>query len=589
MKLAKALAGALAGGLSLLALTATAHAGAGVNGISEQQLDGHWTPRYTWWLKSLPDVRYARRNVPWDVADGTHRMAVDEAAALTVWLAAVRSLGLQPLISFNHSVCADASISGSASLCTPTPEKFEAAFRAFRARWPEVTEFTPWNEPNHNARDDLARQLNPVGTTVSGAPRAAQYFLKMKAACESPPTGLANCAAVAGDITDEVGGDADAAAYLTAYKFTLGGVAPAIWAFHGYGYANRATTTLRGLYDSVAPAAVWITEVGAYRCLDGVPKTDADNTQRTAALRIAQLKTWPNVDRNYYYSMAVGRRRYLGNDCLEYDDTSLVTFDDGGTTTVPDERPSLKIIRNGAPMPMLFKNGTWKQRFTFETADQQNRTVLWGQAGDQPVFGDWNADGVKTPGVFRTSTGVWWLTDDPQALDPRRATSFRYGTPGDTALVGDWNGDGRDTVGVRNGNTFFLSNTNDSGPSTYGFAFGDPGDPIAVGNWDGDRSGRYVTNANIPKGTDGIAIVKGDAWYAKNTLSGSGVDTGWFYGAAGDKPVAGDWNGDGADSPGVYRGVGGFGAWFLGNNFGSGNYTSFWSRFDDGSSTPLAG
>src|SRR5262249_46583287 len=33
----------------------------------------------------------------------------------------------------------------------------------------------------------------------------------------------------------------------------------------------------------------------------------------------------------------------------------------------------------------------------------------YGQAGDVPVAGDWNADRVTTVGVFRPATATWYL------------------------------------------------------------------------------------------------------------------------------------------------------------------------------------
>jgi hypothetical protein len=549
----------------VMLVSGTAHAGVPVNGISDQHVDT-WPAPAVWWSTGLGFVRYARRNVRWDVGREDSRATIDEANAVTTWLASVRSLGLTPLISFDLSgTCASVADSGASGICTPGGPAYRSAVEAFRAHWPEVTEFTPWNEPNHSRLDGAGtHQLNPIGTGPFGATRAAGYYLTLRNVCASPPPGVAPCTVIAGDITDESG----ASAYLNAYRAVLG-VTPATWAFHGYGYANSATGVLASLQQAVAPARVWVTEVGAYRCRNKVPLANSEQTQRLAARRIASLRSMPNVDRVYYYEFYAPGRFDLSNGCLDYDDTTLLNRDS-------IERPALRVIRNGVPIPMLFKDGVWNERFSFANANQPNRTVLWGQAGDQPVLGDWDGDGVETPGVLRGNT--WWLTNDPVALDGARWTSFVYGSGGDTALVGDWNGDGVDTVGVRHGNTFYLSNTNSSAPSTYGFSFGDLGDPVVVGNWDGDASG-----------TDGVGVVKGDAWYVKNTLSGSAADDGWFYGAAGDKPVVGDWDGDGQDDPGVYRGIGGMGAWFLGKQHQQANLAGFWSYFGDGSEFPLAG
>jgi hypothetical protein len=51
----------------------------------------------------------------------------------------------------------------------------------------------------------------------------------------------------------------------------------------------------------------------------------------------------------------------------------------------------------------MFNNGNWR-------LEGQPAAVSFGLPGDQPVMGDWNSDGTKTPGVFRNGTWVLDLT-----------------------------------------------------------------------------------------------------------------------------------------------------------------------------------
>ena len=64
--------------------------------------------------------------------------------------------------------------------------------------------------------------------------------------------------------------------------------------------------------------------------------------------------------------------------------------------------------------------------------------------------------------------------------------SFVFGDPGDTPVVGDWNGDGVFTPGMVRGNTWYLRNSNSTGYADVAFIFGDPGDIPVPGDWNGD-------------------------------------------------------------------------------------------------------
>jgi hypothetical protein len=129
--------------------------------------------------------------------------------------------------------------------------------------------------------------------------------------------------------------------------------------------------------------------------------------------------------------------------------------------------------------------------------------VFFGAAGDQPLLGDWDGDGIDSVGVYRPSTGQFFLKNE-NTSEAAVAHTVLFGAPysGDPAgepraLVGDWDGDGKDGIGL------FL-----------------PG------------QGQFVL---------------------RNALSNGPADLTIFYGAAGDQPLAGDWNSDGKDTVGVYR------------------------------------
>lgn len=131
----------------------------------------------------------------------------------------------------------------------------------------------------------------------------------------------------------------------------------------------------------------------------------------------------------------------------------------------------------------LFRPSTGEFFLTDTNGPIADRTFLFGQSGDLPVAGDWNGDGIDTVGVFRPSTGEFLLTDsDGLEIDHQ----FVFGQSGDVPLAGDWNGDGVDTIGVlRSGFQFLLRNQNAAGPPALVFVFGLAGDLPLAGDWDG--------------------------------------------------------------------------------------------------------
>jgi hypothetical protein len=90
-------------------------------------------------------------------------------------------------------------------------------------------------------------------------------------------------------------------------------------------------------------------------------------------------------------------------------------------------------------------------------------SYLFGNPGDKPFIGDFNGDGIDTPGLHRESTGLVYFRDsNTQGIAD---FTFVYGNPGDVLTAGDWNGDGIDTVGVYRPATglLYIRNSNTTG------------------------------------------------------------------------------------------------------------------------------
>lgn len=148
-------------------------------------------------------------------------------------------------------------------------------------------------------------------------------------------------------------------------------------------------------------------------------------------------------------------------------------------------------------------------------------------------------------GVFDGDTGMWYLRDDATGS----TTSFYFGNPGDEPFVGDWDCDGVDTPGLyRQSDGFvYLRDSNTQGVADVTFFFGNPGDIPVPGDFDGD-------------GCDSVAVYRPSTstMFIVNELGRDGAGLGaadfaYRYGDRGDVPVSGDTNGDGIDTVSLHR------------------------------------
>lgn len=146
-----------------------------------------------------------------------------------------------------------------------------------------------------------------------------------------------------------------------------------------------------------------------------------------------------------------------------------------------------------------------------------------------------------TVGAFDPATGQWHLRDSAGAV-----TSFYFGGPGDVPIVGDWNGDGVDTVGVYRDGLVLLRNSNSGGIADVMYYYGSAGDVPIAGDWNDD-------------GYDTVSIYrpsKGQVFITNEIGAGGGAiiaDFSYYFGIPGDKPFAGDFDGDGVDTVGLHR------------------------------------
>ena len=180
-------------------------------------------------------------------------------------------------------------------------------------------------------------------------------------------------------------------------------------------------------------------------------------------------------------------------------------------------------------------------RWEIDQPNEAPETFYFGAENSIPITGDFNGDGSTEIGVFLK--GHWFIDLNSNGRWDSQDLWAKLGHDGDTPVVGDWDGDGKDDIGI------------------FGRAW--PGDSVALRHerglpdMDNEPDG---TPKNMPPEEEAASIGRRVMKRtARGRLRADVIDHVFLYGAAGDIGVAGDWNGDGIDTIGVFRG----GVWRL--------------------------
>jgi hypothetical protein len=251
----------------LLAAPATAAAKAPVVGLGDQHPEMFSDPAF----QSLA-LTHSRYVLEWDWYRSKRKVA-----AMDWWMNAAGYAGVDPLIAFGR----DWRPSGQFKL--PSLTDYRKSFRVFRARYPQVHEFSAWNEANHTAQP-----------TANKPKAAARFYNAMRKAC---PT----CKVIAADVLDSP----DSLAWIKRFKR----YAPKarLWGLHNYKDANDHTNTTRKFLKAV-PGKVWLTETGGILRLKPHPGSHGNGRKETkthqagAVNRVFKLaRTYRRIERVYFY------------------------------------------------------------------------------------------------------------------------------------------------------------------------------------------------------------------------------------------------------------------------------------------------
>lgn len=181
------------------------------------------------------------------------------------------------------------------------------------------------------------------------------------------------------------------------------------------------------------------------------------------------------------------------------------------------------------------------------SSDGITRSLSLGQAGDLPIVGDYDGDGVPDVGVYRvdvaTGSGRFLIR---QSSD-RRVVERAFGGAGDLPIVGDFDGDGMADLAVYgysplNGFSRFAILPSGGGPAmTQGF--GGFLDMAIAADFDGDGATDIAVY--------GFSPLEGFSRFAILPSSG-GAASSIPFGGFDDRPILGDFDGDGIDDIAVY-------------------------------------
>jgi len=170
---------------------------------------------------------------------------------------------------------------------------------------------------------------------------------------------------------------------------------------------------------------------------------------------------------------------------------------------------------------------------------------LFGQAGDEPIQGDFDGDGKTDFAIARptNTTRVWYVS-----YSGGGSTQFTFGLTDDTLAVGDYDGDGKSDAAVYRSPTGVWYILRSSDLSVMSFTFGISGDLPASADYDGDG-----------KADIGVWRSSSTTFYSLNS-SDSLVQT-VAMATAGTKPVSADYDGDGKANYAVRNGA----TWYIAN------------------------
>ena len=181
------------------------------------------------------------------------------------------------------------------------------------------------------------------------------------------------------------------------------------------------------------------------------------------------------------------------------------------------------------------RTSSWRIVSTLPISNLSANRSVFDVPGSKPVTGDFNGDGLDELALF--VDGEWFIDQNGNGVWDQEDIWLKLGYRGDQPVAGDWDGDGKDDVGV------------------FGRKW--VGDERALGAEVGlpdPENRRRVKPKNLPPNADEAPeeprlMKRSNLATARADL----IDHVFRFGASKDIAIAGDFNGDGISSIGVFQ------------------------------------
>lgn len=232
------------------------------------------------------NITTARSVIPWDIV--TRKADKQDLANFRAWLSAAQAAHVSPLVSFG------ADYTNPAANYVPTVGQYKTAVKAFLKEFPQIKNYTAWNEPDFSYRT-LARK--PA--------LAANYFNSLYESCRG-------CTVLAGDVYLPATGTktidhavATLRPWLSAYVKGLHHK-PAGWALHDYTEIRARNTSQLSILMSLTKGPIWLDETGGVlrRGHWQYKNQSAAAAARDESYLLSLTKRFPRIARIYHYQWA---------------------------------------------------------------------------------------------------------------------------------------------------------------------------------------------------------------------------------------------------------------------------------------------
>lgn len=190
-----------------------------------------------------------------------------------------------------------------------------------------------------------------------------------------------------------------------------------------------------------------------------------------------------------------------------------------------DGKTDFAVFRSG--------NNNW---YIVNSATNTTDQFAFGTTNDVPAQADFDGDGKTDPAVFRPGTGTWYI----QQSSNGQTVSTTFGNSTDVPFPADHDGDGKADIAVwrASNQTFYSINSSNAAPQTV--SHGHSGVPVSA-DYDGDGRADYA-----------VYNSSNASWYIRQSSTNQMLPT-IQWGVAGDKPVQNDYDGDNKVDIAVWR------------------------------------